>query len=101
MRIAVDAITISDNLIHPGCSVINIEWYFRALGNDWLTNLSANSEIFSVFHIMREAIWSRHLRNDEKKKIFMNRFQGTFSVQRQFLATGSPLEVMKNAFYFT
>ena len=31
----------------------------------------------------------------------MNRFQGTFSGQRQFLATGSPLEVMKNAFYFT
>lgn len=67
MRIAVDTINISNNLIHPGCSVINIEGYFLTLGNDWFTNLSANSEIFSVFHIMREAIWSRHLRNDEKQ----------------------------------
>ena len=37
----------------------------------------------------------------EYKVRFRNSFKGAFSGLRQFLATESPLKMMKNAFYFT
>ena len=37
----------------------------------------------------------------KKKKAFLCNIKGAFSGLRPFLATGSPLKMMKNAFYFT
>ena len=51
--------------------------------------------------VLSEILFSRMIR----RNVFLNRsevfFEGALSGLRQFLATESPLKVMKNAFYLT
>ena len=73
----------------------------------YITRYSGHGQCFSIFSVLPFTETARLNTNSFRKfswsgnDIFGNFLKGTLSGLRQFLATESPLKMMKNAFYFT